>query len=167
MQPCRMRIHARPLCLGCVRSVWTYDAVTGCWNAGALQQLLAFMEQYVATTFWGQRYSWREQRMKVRRAPMQRAACCSDPCMLHATLSTQGGDILANALLGLVGGLVGAFGISSNLSAVSVANRPAAALEGFKWRFLHLGEEVEVSVVNGSTVITKVTGQRPDRTQSE
>lgn len=109
---------------------------------GALQQLLAFMEQYVATTFWGQRYSWREQRMK-------------------------GGDILANALLGLVGGLVGAFGISSNLSAVSVANRPAAALEGFKWRFLHLGEEVEVSVVNGSTVITKVTGQRPDSTQSE
>ena len=76
-------------------------------------------------------------------------------------------DILANALLGLVGGLVGAFGISSNLSAVSVANRPAAALEGFKWRFLHLGEEVEVSVVNGSTVVNKVHSKRPDSTQPE
>ena len=73
VQPCRMRIHARPLCLGRVRSVWTYDAVTGCWSAGALQQLLAFMEQYVATTFWGQRYSWRATDEGATRT---NAACC-------------------------------------------------------------------------------------------
>ena len=94
-----------------------------------LARLRLAMAEYDRTAFFGQNRDWLADGGKGQ---------------------MMGGDILTDQLLLLWGGLRAVFGVEPTLRQGIVAtNAPAAGLEGAWHAFLHLGQEVNVTVSAG------------------
>jgi hypothetical protein len=95
------------------------------------------LAKFNATRFWGQHFDW----------------CGGDHCDQPAA-GFNAGDVLANSIMVAYGAVHSLWGFETNLSGVQVVGRPAKVLkEGASHSFLHLGQRVTLTVVNGTTVV--------------
>ena len=116
---------------------YEYVAAARAGNAdGVLARLRLAMAEYNRTAFFGQNRDWLADSGRGQ---------------------MMGGDILTDQLLLLWGGLRGVFGVEPTLRhGIVTTNAPASGLEGAWHAFLHLGQEVNVTVSAG---VARVSSQ--------